>query len=156
MPNHIHLLVRQVKDDGITRFMRKFGSGYANYFNKKYNRKGYLFQGRFVAVRIKTNEQLKIVFVYIHSNPVSLIEPKWKEKGIINPGRAVKFLESYKWSSYQDYIGKKNFPSVTKRDFILKAMEGKQSCGRFVKYWLRHKAKIKEFSELALESFSES
>ena len=68
MPNHIHLLLRQIKDNGITQFMRKFGAGYAGYFNRRYNRKGHLFQGRFRAVRIKTNEQLKNVFVYIHTN----------------------------------------------------------------------------------------
>ncbi|MDP3991262.1 MAG: transposase, partial [Candidatus Nealsonbacteria bacterium] len=58
MPNHIHLLVKQVRDNGITQFMRKFGAGYAAYFNKKYNRKGHLFQGRFKVVHVKTDKQL--------------------------------------------------------------------------------------------------
>ena len=42
MPNHIHLLLKQLKGGGITKFMRKVGGGYANFFNKKYNRKGHL------------------------------------------------------------------------------------------------------------------
>ena len=42
MPNHVHLLLKQIKEGGITKFMRKFGTGYANYFNKKYERQGYL------------------------------------------------------------------------------------------------------------------
>jgi len=37
MPNHIHLLLKQIKDNGITRFMQKMGGGYANYFNRKYS-----------------------------------------------------------------------------------------------------------------------
>jgi len=151
MPNHIHLLLRQVKDGGITQFMRKFGAGYAAYFNKKYRRQGHLFQGRFRAVRIKNNEQLKTVFTYIHANGISLIEPKWKEFGIKNPERVVKFLESYKWSSYPDYLGKKNFPSVTKRDFLLKVMGGKEGCGRFVNGWIKYKKQLHDLSKLSLE-----
>jgi len=62
MPNHIHLLLRQIQDRGISKFMQKFGAGYSAYFKEKYNlqRKGHFFQGRFVSVHIKTNEQLKI------------------------------------------------------------------------------------------------
>ncbi len=137
MPNHIHLLVRQIKDNGISQFMRKFGTGYATYFNKKYDRKGHLFQGRFRAVHIKTNEQLKTVFVYIHTNGISLIEPKWKESGVKNPKKVIEFLENYKWSSYPDYLGKKNFPSVTKRDFLLEVMGGKEGCRSFIENWVK-------------------
>ncbi|MCK4454219.1 transposase [Candidatus Parcubacteria bacterium] len=143
MPNHIHLLVKQLKDEGISQFMRKFGAGYAAYFNKKYNRKGHLFQGRFRAVHIKTNEQLKTVFVYIHTNGISLIEPKWKEIGIKNPEKVIEFLENYKWSSYPDYIGKKNFHSVTERDFMLEVMGGKEGCRKFIENWVKYKKEIK-------------
>lgn len=151
MPNHIHLLVKQLKKEGITQFMRKFGTGYATYFNKKYNRKGHLFQGRFRAVHINNNEQLKTVFVYIHTNGVSLIEPKWKEKGIKNPKKVIEFLENYKWSSYQDYLGKKNFPSVTKRDFLLKVMGGKKGCQNFVNAWIKHKKELRDLVKVAIE-----
>jgi len=131
--------------------MRKFGAGYATYFNKKYNRRGHLFQGRFRAVHIKTNEQLKNVFVYIHTNGTSLIEPKWKEKGVKNPKKIIKFLENYKWSSYPDYIGKKNFPSVTSRDFLLKVMGGGKGCRNFVEGWIKYKGKIEDLSGVVLE-----
>ena len=151
MPNHIHLLMRQVKDNGTTQFMRKFGAGYAAYFNKKYSRKGHLFQGRFRAVHIKTNDQLKNAFVYVHTNGISLIEPNWKEKGVVSPKKVIKFLENYKWSSYPDYIGKKNFPSVTERDYLLKAMGGKEGCREFVENWIKYKKDIKDFSGIAPE-----
>lgn len=151
MPNHIHLLLRQLKGNGITKFMSKVGTGYAGYFNRKYERKGYVFQNRFSAVHIKDDTQLKTVFVYIHANPLSLIEPKWKEKGIKNLEKAINFLENYKWSSYSDYLGKKNFPSVTDREFILKIIGGEQDCKEFVDQWVRYKGEIKEFAELSLE-----
>jgi len=145
MPNHIHLLLRPIKDKGITKFMRKLGTGYGGYFNRKYSRKGYVFQNRFSAVHIKDNKQFKIVFVYIHTNPISLTEPHWKEKGIKTPKKAIKFLENYKWSSYPDYIGKQNFPSVTDRKFTWRIMNKGQGCKNFVKYWIKYKGKIKEF-----------
>lgn len=151
MPNHLHLLLKQLKDNGITKFMAKLGIGYGGYFNRKYGRKGYVFQNRFVAIPIKTDEQLKMVFVYIHTNPISLIEPKWKERGIRNPEKAVKFLEGYKWSSYQDYIGKKNFSSVTEREFMLETMGGEQGCKESVENWVKYKGEIRKFPELALE-----
>lgn len=151
MPNHIHLLVKQLKDDGITKFMRKLGAGYGRYFNKKYQRKGYVFQDRFRAVFIRNDDQLKVVLAYIHSNPISLAEPKWKERGIHDLKRAIKFLENYKWSSHLDYIGKSNFPSVTERKFILEIMGSKRGYEEFLKDYLRYRGKIKEFTELTLE-----
>lgn len=151
MPNHIHLLLQQIKDNGITDFMRKSGGGYASYFNKKYERKGHLFQNRFRAVHITTIEQLRNTFVYIHTNGISLIESGWKEKGITNPEETINFLENYKWSSYQDYIGKKNFPSVTDRELLLKVMGGEEDCRKFVENWIRYKGNIKELGEINLE-----
>ena len=151
MPNHIHLLLRQLKDKGITQFMRKVGTGYATYFNERYNRKGHLFQSRFRAVHIKTEDQLRTVFVYTHTNSISLIEPKWKEKGIENPKKVIEFLENFKWSSYPDYIGKKNFPSVTEREFLLEVMGGEEGCRKFVEDWVKYKKEIKDFSDIELE-----
>lgn len=150
MPNHIHLLVRQLKDNGISQFMKKVGGGYANYFNKKYNRKGHLFS-QFRAIHIETDEQLKNVFVYIHANCISLIEPGWKENGIVNPDEVIKFLEDFKWSSYQDYIGKKNFSSVTEREFILKVMGGQQGCSEAIENWIKYKKRFKDFGDIVLE-----
>ncbi len=84
MPNHIHLLLRQRKDGGIHKFMVKLGSGYGRYFNQKNQRKGYVFQNRFQSVHIEDDNQLRVVINYIHANPISLIEPKFKEEGIKN------------------------------------------------------------------------
>lgn len=151
MPNHIHLLLKQLKDNGITKFMSKIGTGYGGYFNRKYSRKGYVFQNRFFAVHIENDEQLRTVFVYIHTNPISLIEPKWKEIGIKGPEKVIEFLENYKWSSYSDYIGKKNFPSVTERKFITELIGNEQKCKEFVDNWVRYKGEIRRFADLVLE-----
>jgi len=139
MPNHIHLAVRQIKEKAIPQLMKKIGTGYASYFNKKYDRKGHLFQGRYRAVHVKNTEQLKTLFVYIHTNPISLIEPRWQKEGVVDLEKSIKFLKDYKWSSYSDYIGKRNFPSVTERNFILEAMGQKEGCREFVESWLKYK-----------------
>ncbi len=151
MPNHIHLLLRQTKKNGITNFMRKLGTGYALYFNNKYKRQGHLFQGRFKIVHIKNDNQLIAVFNYIHSNPISLIEPNWKEKGTRSPKKVIEFLNKYKWSSYQDYIGKKNFPSVTERNFLLEIMNGCIGCKKSVENWIKEKKQISGITEIFIE-----
>ncbi len=155
MPNHIHLLLEQIKNNGITTFMRKVGTGLGGYFNKKYNREGHVFQSRFKDVHIKDEEQQKNAFVYIHTNPISLIEPKWKELGIKNLKKTIDFVEKYKWSSYLDYLGGKNFPSVTDRDSLLGLMGGVEGCRNFVNGWIEYKKELREelnkFSDLPLD-----
>jgi putative transposase len=151
MPNHVHLLVRQLKDDGIVKFMRKVGAGYAGYFNRKYERKGYVFQNRFRSIRIESDNQLRTIFNYIHVNPTSLVEPGWKEKGIKSSNKVIKFLEDYKWSSYQDYIGKENFPSVTNRDFISEFLGGDNGCKLAIEDWVKYKEELIKSQNILLE-----
>jgi len=83
MPNHFHLFAEEVKEGGIVRFMQRSGVSYGRYFTIKNDRPGSLFQGRFKAVPIETDDQLKYLLAYINViNPAQLIEPNLKEKGI--------------------------------------------------------------------------
>ena len=133
--------------------MRKLGAGYGNYYNKKYERQGHVFQGKFRAVRIKNDEQLRTVFVYIHTNPVAILFPGWKERGIKseNLNEVMEFLEDYRWSSYGDYLDKKHFPSLTSRGFLTQMMGSQEDCQRFVKRWLEFKQELADFEYLAIE-----
>ena len=153
MPNHIHLLLRQIKENGISKFMQKVGIGYGKYFNGKYKRKGYVFQNRFKSVHIKDNNQFMVVVPYIFTNPVALIEPKWKEQGIKNHSseEIIKFLENYKWSNYQDCISIKNFPSVTQIDFLLEVMGRERGCKDTVENWIMYKKDMGQYANLFLE-----
>jgi len=112
MPNHYHILLRQLIDTGITEFMRKIGTGYTNYFNTKNSRVGPLFQGKFKAIHISKEAHLLYLPHYIHLNPLDLVMPEWREQRIRDTQKALKFLKSYRWSSYLDYIGQKNFPEI--------------------------------------------
>ncbi|MBI2574234.1 MAG: transposase, partial [Candidatus Wildermuthbacteria bacterium] len=100
MPNHYHLLVRQRAKNGIVRLIQRLGTGYTMYANKKYERTGVLFQGKFKSILVDKEEYLLALLNYIHLNPLDLKEYRWKENGIKNWREAQKFLEEYRWSSY--------------------------------------------------------
>lgn len=137
MPNHYHLILEQLVDGGISKFMRKLGVGYANAFNIKYKRSGALFQGRFKAIHIKSDIYLTHLSRYIHLNPVELKEKNWKENGIKSWSKVNNFLEDYQYSSYLDYVGKRNFPSTTNRELILEMFDNdKDKYKKFVKEWM--------------------
>jgi len=150
MPNHFHLLIRQKEKEGIVKFMQKLGTGYTMYFNQKYERVGSLFQGRFKAVAVLKEKHLLYLPFYTHLNCLDLIEPDWRNGKIENFKKAIKFLESYRWSSYLDYIGKKNFPSVTQKQFLLKCFGGEKEYKKSTVEWLKemNQEKLKEIRNL--------
>lgn len=91
MPNHFHLIIRQVKENGISEYMRKVVDSYAKYYNTKNRRVGPLFQSVFKAVLVEDDNQLLHLSRYIHLNPFV--------------GNIVSNLEFYQYSSYRYYIG---------------------------------------------------
>ena len=104
MPNHFHLLLKQVRDNGITESLSKVSNSYTKYFNTKHSRVGHLFQGEFKAVIIESDEQLVHVSRYIHLNPIS--------------SALVKNLEQYKWSSYPEYLNTGTQGFCSKKDIL--------------------------------------
>ncbi len=68
LPNHFHLLLQQVSDNGISEFLKKVTGGYTSYFNDKYERSGALFQGRFKRIQVPSNEKLLQLSAYINYN----------------------------------------------------------------------------------------
>jgi len=150
MPNHYHLLLSAVVENGIPLFMKKFNGGYAKYFNEKYERKGTLFEGRYKKVIIKDEAHFIHLPYYIHLNPLDLIAPEWRERRLNNFIKAMKFLDSYRWSSHLDYVGKKNFPSVTQRDFLLEFFGGHEQYKRGIAKWLKELS-LEDMHSLVLE-----
>ena len=108
MPNHFHLLLEQVGKTKISKLMHKVSTSFSMYMNKKYNRVGHIFQGRYKSVLIESNPQLMWTTSYIHMNPV-------KDKLTRSP-------DKYKWSSYGYYSEIKNLPILDKR-FLLEVFE---------------------------------
>lgn len=90
MPNHFHLLLKQVTRGGITAFMKNLQNSYTRYYNIKNKRIGTLYQGKFKAVLIEGDEQLLHVSRYIHLNPFA--------------AKIIDRPHQYSWSSYQHYL----------------------------------------------------
>jgi REP element-mobilizing transposase RayT len=107
MDNHAHLLI-DVNGADISKVMHGINFSYAMYFNKKYNREGHLFKGRFKSKIVKDERYLKTVSLYIHNNPKDM--SKFKD-----------CPEKYAFSSLGIYIGKKrDHFSIVDYDFVMK------------------------------------
>lgn len=104
MPNHFHVLLKEKQENGTSIFMEKLSTAYSMYFNKKNNRTGKLFEGRFRAEHLNSDEYLKYIFMYIHLNPVKIIDPTWKDQGISDIDKIKEYLYDYKNSSYLDFL----------------------------------------------------
>ena len=65
MPNHYHFILKSLTENGIANFMKKLGTGYTMYFNKKYQRSGHLFQGRYKHREINSEDGFMYLSGYI-------------------------------------------------------------------------------------------
>lgn len=102
MPNHFHFLLRQEKENGISRYMSNFQNSYTRFFTTKRRGIGPILQGQFKAVRVEDENQLLHLSRYIHLNPYTSFVVK-----------ELKDLVVYPWSSFPEYLGK---TSTTIRD----------------------------------------
>lgn len=142
MSNHYHLILREITSGGISMFMKKLGNGYTAYFNEKYDRKGVggLFQGRFQSKPIKNDIQLSNIFAYVHTNPIELVEPQWKELMVKDKERASSSLKEYQWSSVHDYCYKSIYPNIIQKNFYLNYFDGADGCIKNIESWINFKA----------------
>ena len=123
MPNHYHLLLMEVVDGGAIEFIKRLGNGYTKYFNIKYKRSGYLFQNAAKIIRTEDLPHFLYLPFYVDSNPIKLLEPKWKENGIKNVDATVAFLVSYDLSSYKDYKNINNFPFIINKELFYETFD---------------------------------
>lgn len=137
MPTHYHLLLSPRIKNGIPLFMKKVNGGYVQYFNNRYSRKGTLFEGRYKSVPITEQAHFIHLPYYIHLNPLDMFDHDWRARSIQHPDEALRFLQQYRWSSHLDYLGKKNFPSVTQRDFLLDFFGGHEGYKQKLNQWVR-------------------
>lgn len=105
-PNHYHFILKQDSDRGIEKFMHRLATGYTMYFNEKEERSGALFQGKFKAVHIDSNEYLLRVSAYVNLND------RVHQLG----GLASKLMGS-SWGEYID--GGKKMGGICEKEIIL-------------------------------------
>jgi putative transposase len=119
MNNHFHLLIRQMTENGSTKFIGNIQNGYGKFFNMKHKRTGPVFQPGFQAVRVETDEQLLHVSRYIHLNPTTAYIVKSEE------------LDTYQWSSLPGYLDGNKCFSFVSMDTLLGLINGENAYKTF-------------------------
>jgi len=115
MPNHFHICVRQLVDNGISLWIQRACNSHARFYNLKNNRRGALFMGRFRAVPIESDQQLFYLLLYIHANPLDLVAPEWRSGKIKAWQKAIEYIETYPWSSYRIFDNRGGADSIIEK-----------------------------------------
>lgn len=112
MGNHVHLLIKEGKED-LTLVLKRIAGSYVYWYNWKYHRCGHLFQDRYKSEPVEDDGYFLTVLRYIHQNPVK--------------ARICKKAEDYEYSSIREYL---SFPVLVDTDFALSIITKEQ----FVSY----------------------
>ena len=151
-PNHYHFILKQVREGGISEFMKRLGGGYTWYFNNK--RSGALFQGLFKAVHVDTNEYLLHLSAYVNLNfrshqlgglTAKLVKSSWAEY-------TENFAESIctkkiildQFKNKKEY---KQFAEDSLADIVEKKQRDKEFSGETAKWAKRDDAKESQFQQ---------
>ncbi|OGD04148.1 hypothetical protein A3H89_03215 [Candidatus Amesbacteria bacterium RIFCSPLOWO2_02_FULL_48_11] len=140
MPNHFHLLIKQIADFGVSNFLSQSTNSYTRYFNTKRFRKGPIFQGTFKSVGIESEEQLIHVSRYIHINPYSA--------GVV---KTTKDLENYPFSSFSEFISDEVSPICDKQP-VLSLFPSKEEYRKFVLNQADNQRQIEFIKHLVLDT----
>jgi putative transposase len=95
MPNHFHMLVRQEVGGDISKFMKLLCATYSRTLNEKLRRVGTIWQGRFGACHVDSNEYLLHLCRYIHANPV--------KAGL------VRGASDWTYSNFEECMGRRDY-----------------------------------------------
>jgi len=137
MPTHFHLILYQIENNGISKYMAKVLNSYSRYFNLRHKRKGPLWEGRFKNVLVDKDEQLLHLTRYIHLNPVSA--------GLI------KKPEKWPYSSYSEYIDRKDDCLCEFADLIELLPKKYQA---FVKDRISYQKELSKIKRLTIENYT--
>jgi REP element-mobilizing transposase RayT len=117
MDNHFHLII-ETPEANLGKLMQRFNTAYTVYYNRRHNRNGHLYQGRYKAILIDADEYLLELSRYVHLNPVRI---RKYSRFPIDEKKTI--LESYRWSSYGGYVHQRQRQPFVTYDMIL-AMVG--------------------------------
>ncbi|HBV95850.1 MAG TPA: hypothetical protein DEF36_02200 [Desulfotomaculum sp.] len=107
MGNHYHLIV-QIRAETLRSVMHRINLRYSKYFNRKYQRTGHVFEGRYRAIPVVEEKYMVALLRYIHQNPV--------KAGIC------RSVEEYIWSSDRYY--RENIQGCVEIDLVLDMLSG--------------------------------
>lgn len=136
MSNHFHLVLKEITENGISKFMHKFTMGYSKFINAKYMESGRLFQNRFQSRTIEDDEYLRRVAVYVMVKNTFELYPKG---GLQNATR--NFEDAWAWalkfpfSSFSHYAGKRNSP-ILETDLLGEVFSSSEEFKNFSKDYI--------------------
>lgn len=138
MPTHLHLILYQNVDSGISKFIARILNSYSRYFNLYYHRKGPMWEGHFKNILITTDEQLLHLTRYIHLNPVS--------------ANLVKKPEDWQLSSYLEYVRNGKDDNICEFDglFNLSSKDYKN----FVNSGISYQKELAKIKHLLIENYN--
>ncbi|MBI2100079.1 MAG: transposase [Candidatus Vogelbacteria bacterium] len=111
-PNHFHLIVRELTEGGMAKYLQRIGNSHTKYFNIKYKQSGHLFQNSYQSVHIEDNEQLLYTSAYIHKHAPKI---------------------NYEWSSYQDYIKENRWGDLLGTSLVLEQFKNPEEYHQWLK-----------------------
>jgi hypothetical protein len=149
MDNHFHLLLKEVVENGIAKFMQKVCSGMSNHFNAKYNEKGSLFQGAYKAKTIKDDDYLKCVSAYIQVKNSFELYSGGYDKAVQEFEKAYEWSVSDPYCSLGCYADDRESPIIEK-EILGEIFEGGKEFNSFAKEYI-----LSRNDQLRLENFED-
>jgi len=135
MPTHVHLILEQLKDEGISRYMSNVLNSYSRYFNTLHKRKGPLWQGRFKSILVDGEEQLVHLTRYIHLNPTT--------------SQIVRAPQEWIYSSYREYLERNDEQKFCLFDDVLEISAGEYK--KFCEDRISYQQELAKIKSLVLE-----
>jgi hypothetical protein len=155
LSNHFHLLVREIRDKGISTFMQRLGGSMSMCFNLKYKERGSIFQSAYHARAVHTDEHIRYLAFYILAKNTLEMYPYGGLSGAASDfDEAWKWAKKYPFSSLKDFVSGNKSPIINDEDDLLtRAVRGEHSFKIEVQELLvAHLTKKEnEFREIALE-----
>lgn len=124
MANHFHLLV-ETPLGNLSEFMRHFNITYTGYFNRRHNRAGHLYQGRYKSILVDKDSYLSMLTRYIHLNPVRVQDME----GVSVPEK-IEYIQAYPWSSLPGYIDVRRRKGFIDYSFVLRQIDEDEAAAR--------------------------
>ncbi|MDP2652385.1 MAG: transposase [bacterium] len=152
LPNHFHLLLEEIRDNGISKFMQRLCGSMSMAFNAKYSEKGSLFQGGYKSRTVDTDEYLSYLAFYIQVKNVFELYPGGLSKATFNFNDAWLWASRYQFSSFSSYATKSSSNIIDKERFqelLQETLPSKEDCREMlVLHMQRHD---EDYVDLSLE-----
>ena len=111
MDNHFHLLLKEIQEGGVSRFMQSICGSMSRHYNEKYQERGSIFQGPYRSRTIDSDRYLRWVVSYILVKNVFELFPGGYTKALENFDDAWKWAKSYEYSGFKDFVGHMSKPT---------------------------------------------